>query len=293
MKLRRIAMAMLAAGGLVLAGANTVAAAPGGQSAVHAHRVCATGKDGLAGCHSWVVTDAKGKPKASSGPTGLSPAKIKTAYGYGTSTTAGAGKTIAIVDAYDDPTALSDFNTFSSQFGLPTCASSTCFQKVNQSGGTKTPRVDAGWALEISLDVQWAHAIAPGAKILLVEASSASFTNLLAAEDYVKQHADYVSNSWGGNEFSGETGSAYDSHFVKSGVSFFVSAGDNGTPAEYPSSSPNVISVGGTKLTVDSNGNYLDETAWSEGGGGCSAYEPATSAQAGFSGYAQVGCKGK
>src|SRR3954447_8943998 len=148
MKLRRIAMAMLAAGGLVLAGANTVAAAPGGQSAVHAHRVCATGKDGLAGCPSWVVPDAKGKPKASSGPTGLSPAKIKTAYGYGTSTTAGAGKTIAIVDAYDDPTALSDFNPSSTHCGPPPSASSPCSKKVTKSGATKPPRVDAGWALE-------------------------------------------------------------------------------------------------------------------------------------------------
>ncbi len=73
-------------------------------------------------------------------------------------------------------------------------------------------RADRGWALEIWLDVQWTHAIAPGAKILLVEASSNSFANLLAAEDYAKANAQYVSNRWGGSEFSGE--SAYDSHFA-------------------------------------------------------------------------------
>src|SRR5262249_41643825 len=147
---------------------------------------------------------------------------------------------------------------FSSQYGLPACTTQNgCFTKVNQNGGTSYPRKDAGWALEISLDVQWAHAIAPGAKILLVEATTNSFANLLAAEDYAKAHAQYVSSSWGASEFSGEN--SYDSHFALSGVSFFVSSGDNGTPAEYPSSSPNVISVGGTTLHF-SGSNFTSET---------------------------------
>jgi subtilase family serine protease len=295
MRLRRIGMAMLAAGGLVLAGANTVAAAPGGQAAVHAHRVCATGKDGSAGCHSWVVTDAKGKPMASTGPTGLSPDTIKAAYNW-TAIGDGAGKTIAIVDAYDDPTAKADLDAFDKTFfpttaTFPSCTSTistSCFSKVNQTGGTKLPRADAGWALEISLDVQWAHAIAPKAKILLVEASSASFTNLLTAEDYAsnknKGAADYISNSWGGSEFSGET--AYDAHFSTTGVSYFVSAGDSGLPAEYPSASNKVISVGGTTL----NGNGT-EYVWTDGGGGCSAYESADPAQSRYASYGQAGCR--
>jgi subtilase family serine protease len=231
------------------------------------------------------------RPNASSSPTGLSPATIKSAYGFTTSNTAGAGRTIAIVDAYDDPTAESDLNTFSSQYGLPACTTANgCFTKVNQTGGTKYPKTNAGWALEISLDVQWAHAIAPGARILLVEATTNSFTNLLAGEDYAAAHAQYVSNSWGGSEFNGEN--AYDSHFVHSGVSFFVSSGDAGTPAEYPSSSPNVISVGGTTLNF-SGGTFSSETGWSGSGGGCSVYENATSAQSGFSQYGQVNCAGK
>jgi hypothetical protein len=132
-------------------------------------------------------------------------------------------------------------------------------RRSTRPGGTASyPRKGAGWALEISLDVQWAHAIAPGAKILLVEASSNSFANLLAAEDYAKTHADYVSNSWGASEFSGE--SSYDSHFIQSGVGFFVSSGDAGLPAEYPSASPNVISVGGTTLHF-SGGTFTSETA--------------------------------
>lgn len=246
---------------------------------------------GTARCHALVESNGA-TPNATTSPTGLSPATIKAAYGFSTSSTAGAGKTIAIVDAYDDPTAENDLNAFSTQFGLPPCTTANgCFAKVNQTGGTAYPRKDAGWALEISLDVQWAHAIAPGAKILLVEASSNSFANLLAAEDYAKAHAQYVSNSWGGSEFSGETG--YDSHFVQSGVSFFVSSGDAGLPAEYPSSSPYVISVGGTTLRFDSSGNLTDETGWSGGGGGCSLYETATSAQSSFSEYAQVSCAGK
>jgi subtilase family serine protease len=230
-------------------------------------------------------------PHNGGSPSGLSPAKIKSAYAFPTSATAGAGQTIAIVDAFDDPTAEVDLDFFSSTFGLPACTTANgCFKKVNQTGGTKYPKANAGWALEISLDVQWAHAIAPGAKILLVEATSNSFTNLLAAEDYAAAHAAYVSNSWGANEFSGET--AYDAHFVHAGVSFFVSSGDAGTPAEYPSSSPGVISVGGTTLHFASGGNFTSETGWSGSGGGCSTYETAPADQTAFAEYGQLSCGG-
>lgn len=236
-------------------------------------------------CHAWVF------PNASPSPVGLTPGQMKAAYNFSTGLTAGAGKTIAIVDAYDLPTAEKDLNIFSSAFGLPSCTTANgCFKKVNQSGGTSYPKYSSGWGLEIALDIEWAHAIAPGAKILLVEATSNSFANLLAGEDYAKTHASYVSNSWGGSEFSGEN--SYDSHFLQSGVAFFVAAGDAGTPAEYPSSSPNVISVGGTLLTFNSDGTLANETGWTSGGGGCSVYESATSAQSGFATYGQVNCSG-
>jgi subtilase family serine protease len=231
------------------------------------------------------------RPGVSTSPTGLSPATIKSVYSFPTSLTAGAGKTIAIVDAFDDPTAESDLGVFSSQYGLPACTTANgCFSKVNQTGGSSYPRTDSGWALEISLDIQWAHAIAPGAKILLVEAKTNSFTNLLAAEDYAKAHAEYVSNSWGAGEFSSEA--SYDSHFTQAGVSFFASSGDSGTPATYPSASPKVISVGGTTLHF-SGGTFTSETGWSGSGGGCSVYETATAAQSSFSQYGQVNCAGK
>jgi subtilase family serine protease len=223
--------------------------------------------------------------------SGYSPQQINGAYSL-SGTYNGSGVTIAIVDAYDDPTAASDFDTFSQQFGLPTIAGGcNCFQKVNQTGGTKYPRTNSGWALEISLDIEWAHAIAPQAHILLVEANSNSFTNLLAAEDYATAHAQVVSNSWGSSEFSGET--SYDSHFNKP-VAITVSAGDSGTPAEYPSSSPYVLSIGGTTLQINgttggggcvsSGCTYGGETVWSSGGGGASAYEAEPGYQAGYCG---------
>jgi subtilase family serine protease len=249
-------------------------------AAAQPQKVCGPAGVATARCHALVSMNGVGR-FATSGPTGLSPAAIKGGYSFPTDPTAGAGKTIAIVDAFDDPTAEKDLGVFSTTFGLPQCTTANgCFTKVNQNGGTSYPRKDAGWALEISLDIQWAHAIAPGAKILLVEATTNSFTNLLAAEDYAKAHAQYVSNSWGASEFSGET--AFDSHFIQTGVSFFVSSGDAGLPAEYPSASPNVISVGGTRLTVNGT-TFVSEVGWSSGGGGCSAFETRTSAQASFS----------
>jgi subtilase family serine protease len=240
---------------------------------------------------NWAQPMFRVRPQVTTAPTGLSPAQVKAAYGFSTSSTAGTGKTIAIVDAYDDPTAEKDLGVFSTQFGLPACTTANgCFKKVSQTGTSKYPKANAGWALEISLDVQWAHAVAPGAHILLVEATSASTSNLMAAEDYAGAHAQYVSNSWGGNEFSSEAST--DSHFARSGVSYFVSSGDNGLPAEWPSSSPNVISVGGTTLHF-SSGVFTSETGWASGGGGCSSYETASPAQAAFSGYGQAACAGK
>jgi subtilase family serine protease len=226
---------------------------------------------------------------ATSAPTGLSSAQVQSVYSFPTSPAAGFGETIAIVDAYNDPTIAPDLNTFDSQYGLPACTTSNgCFTKVNQTGGASYPRNNSGWALEISLDVEWAHAIAPAAHILLVEAKSNSFANLTTAEDYAKAHAQYVSNSWGSGEFSGE--SSYDSHFSQPGVSFFASSGDSGGAVEYPSASPNVISVGGTSLHFDPTGAFTGETAWSSGGGGCSLYETATGAQLALATFSQVGC---
>jgi subtilase family serine protease len=179
------------------------------------------------------------------------------------------------VDAYDDPNIESDLGMYSTQFGLPSCTTANgCFKKVDQTGGSTYPRKDAGWSLEIALDVEIVHAICPNCKILLVEAKSNSFANLIAAEDYAIAHATIVSNSWGGSEFSSETTSSYDGHFNHIGHPITFSSGDSGYGAEYPAASQYVTAVGGTTLTLNSNDTYKSETVWSGAGSGCSAYEP-------------------
>ena len=230
------------------------------------------------------------KKAATISPTGLLPTQIRHAYGFdqlacsytgtfGDSTLCGNGQTIAIVDAYDDPTIQSDLTIFSNQYGLPDCTTTNgCFVKTTPQG---TPRSDQGWAVEESLDVQWAHAIAPGAKIILVESKTAKFSNFLNAVDYaVKQGANQVSMSWGGPEFSSE--SSHDSHFNKNNVSFFASSGDSGSGTIYPAASPYVVSVGGTTLNVNSSGNVSSEIGWSGSGGGMSLYESEQSYQTNY-----------
>lgn len=250
--------------------------------------VCPPTKAGIMRCFARI---RKGGASARR-PYGLSPAAIKSAYGFPTSLSAGRGRTIAIVGANNAPHIEGDLSAFSKQYGLPACTTKNrCFLKVSQAGSTSSyPKNDPGWALEMSMDVEWAHAIAPGADILLVEATSAALTNLAKAENYARKHAQYVSNSWGGAELSNER--SYDVHFVQTGVSFFVASGDDGYGAEYPSSSPNVISVGGTTLSGVGTSS-VKETGWNGSGGGCSRYEPAGSDQVNFVQYASMGCAGK
>jgi subtilase family serine protease len=219
-------------------------------------------------------------PAVSSGPVGYTPAQIRHAYGFDQVPLNGAGQTIAIVDAYDDPTITADLHAFDQHFGL----ADPVLTKVNEYGGTSYPAPNADWAVEISLDVEWAHAIAPGASILLVEANSNSYSDLMTAVNYARNQAgvSVLSMSWGGSEFQGETG--YDAYFITpsdhQGVTFVASSGDAGT-IEYPAASPNVLSVGGTTLTIGPGNTHGGETAWSGSGGGISAYEPTPSYQLG------------
>lgn len=191
----------------------------------------------------------------------------------------GGSRMIAIVDAYDAPHAAEDLATFSAQFGLPAAN----FHVVYASG-TK-PAYDMGWEFEESLDVQWAHAMAPHADIVLVEAASNSFADLMTAEDVASKLVSAagggeVSNSWSGSEFNGET--AYDSHFTQAGVVYLASAGDYpGTG--WPSTSPNVLAAGGTTVRRNpSTGNYIAEVSWEDAGGGISPVEPRPSYQSGI-----------
>ncbi|HET6251906.1 MAG TPA: S53 family peptidase [Tepidisphaeraceae bacterium] len=226
------------------------------------------------------VPDATLQPAASSATTvaGFTPSQIRTAYGLNQVSGTGAGQTIAIVDAYNDPNIVSDLGVFDSHFGLTAPPS---FKVVGQSGGsTAGIATDAGWAGEISLDVEWTHAIAPGANILLVEANSATLTNLLAAVNYARNATgvSVVSMSWGGSEFYGQTqdDSTFTTPAGHNGVTFIAASGDEGSRygVEWPASSPNVLSVGGTTLTVaSSSGLYGTQSPWSDSTGGYSAYE--------------------
>jgi hypothetical protein len=228
---------------------------------------------------------------SSSLPSGFNPAQIRHAYGFdqislnnGTVRGDGSGQTIAIVDAYNDPNISSNLATFDSTFGF---AAPPSFRVVNQSGGTALPGASASWGLEESLDVEWAHAVGPGARIVLVEANSASLTDLLSAVNYARNLSgvSVVSMSWGAGEFSGE--SSYNSYFTTpaghAGVTFVASSGDSGSAGapEWPSVASDVLAVGGTQLTLNASGNYSSETAWSGSGGGVSAYETQPSFQKG------------
>ena len=230
---------------------------------------------------------------------GFTPSQIKTAYGFstitfsnGAATGDGAGQTIAIVDAFDAPYIQSDLGVFDGQFGLNAPPS---FKVVNESGGSKLPATNPGWAGEISLDVEWAHAIAPAANILLVEANSASLTDLLAGVNYAR-HApgvSAVSMSWGGSEFFSFNGTEFtgetqdDSFFTTpsghGGITFVASAGDGGSGArvQWPAVSPNVVSVGGTSLYTSADGTYSTEYSWIGTSGGNSAIEPTPAYQSG------------
>ncbi len=205
--------------------------------------------------------------------SGLTPANLQSAYAL-PSATAGAGKTVALVDSNDDPNAESDLATYRSNFGLPACTTANgCFKKVNQTGGTTYPTGDTGWGGEISLDLDMVSASCPLCHILLVEATSASDANLgIAVNEAVSLGAVAVSNSYGGPEASNET--TEDTQYYKHpGIAITASTGDDAYGVQYPAASQYVTAVGGTSLTSASNARGWAETAWNDAGSGCSSYE--------------------
>ena len=226
---------------------------------------------GFAACKALVRTDAGARSFSPAAPSGLSPANLKAAYKL---PAGGAGLTVAIVDAQDDPKAESDLAVYRSTFGLPACTTANgCFKKVNQNGAASPlPAGDTGWAEEISLDLDMVSAVCPSCHILLVEATSASINNLGAAVNTaVRLGAVAVSNSYGAAEFSTETSA--DTFYNHPGVAITVSSGDSGYGVEYPAASRYVTAVGGTHLTTSSTSRGWTETAWNGAGSGCSRYE--------------------
>ena len=280
-RLRRLGagLAVVATAGFAAAvPAPAQAAAPGpGTKATAVRALCAGPvKTGELSCFALARTDVAGRlgvlsPQAP--PAGYGPADLQSAYAL-PSTTGGGGQTVAIVDAFDNPNAEADLTVYRAQFGLPPCTTANgCFSKVNQGGlASPLPTPDAGWAAEISLDVQMVSAVCPNCRILLVEANSNLNSDLFTAVNQaVALGAKFVSNSYGASENIGETDS--DAFFNHPGVAITVSSGDNGFGVSYPASSKYVTAVGGTSLTRTGSGRGWAETAWNGAGSGCSLFE--------------------
>jgi len=247
----------------------------------HSHvSVCADAAPGTARCHARVVVDAQGQPTPNATVSGFGPADLQSAYNL-PSATAGAGQVVGIVDAFGYPNAETDLATYRAQFGLPACTTANgCFKKVNQNGVQGSyPRTDTGWSEEQALDVDMASAICPNCKILLVQASSASFSDLATAVNTAAAlGATVISNSYGGGESS--SGLTFESAYNHPGIPVTVSSGDSGFGVEFPASSRFVTAVGGTHLTrATGTARGWSETVWSGAGAGCSGLIPKPSWQ--------------
>jgi hypothetical protein len=254
-----------------------------------------------------------------SGPAGgYSPGQLAAAYGVNPA--AATSQTVAIVDAYQDPSVTADLNAFDAQYGLP-AETGTSFNVVSQTGGSVSGiNTDVGWAGEITLDVEAVRGLCHACKILLVEANSSNDTDLGAAVDYAAAHASIVSNSYGGTE-SGPPSSDYN----HPGIAILASTGDDGwydwdgfnlgfmsnNAPEVPASYPTVVGVGGTTLDLNPNGTRASETVWNDNGpfdaegfafantygitggaagSGCSGLYTAQTWQQDVSGYSTLGC---
>jgi subtilase family serine protease len=266
--------------GMIGVAAAATMAAPGASQSVRAElqlsgrtyhaAVCAHGNPvGTARCFAHVVTDARGnikngKATPAAVPGGYGPADLKAAYAV----PAGSGTpTVAIVDAYAYPRAEADLAAYRSQYGLPACTTANgCLRIVGQTGGRPPSRVDVGWDQEQALDLDMVSAACPNCHILLVQASSASFSNLWTGVDYAKtQGVKAVSNSYGNTDSSSYA--QYDSHYTANNIAITVSTGDYGYGAQWPATSPGAIAVGGTSLTRGGAG--YSESAWNGAGSGC------------------------
>ena len=264
-------------------------------------------------------------PSPAAGDFGLRPQDLHTAYSLPTS--APTAQTIAIVDAYNDPAAETDLRTYSEAFSLPACTTANgCFEQVNQKGeagnlpfpktlgeleaarkGSKAEAENAeeatGWGLEISLDIETAHAVCESCNIVLVEAGEPTNLDLEAAEHSAESlGATEISNSYGGPE-EGSTAHEQAGPYNHAGTVITASAGDNGYldwdsglgAVEFPAASPHVVAVGGTRLKLGAGSTWASETIWNgdgAGGGGCSTIFAAPNWQLSLSSWSAVGCSG-
>jgi subtilase family serine protease len=264
----------LAATALTATGLPAATAAPG-HGHGHGHkRVCtSTPAVGTAACTAEVRTkDDSATPDATTTyASGYSPVQLQKAYNV--PTPAGV-PTIAIVDAYANPNAQSDLNTYRTRFGLGAKTIAQYRQNNTVISSRNKPAASTGWGQEESLDLDMASAICPACNLVYVGANSSGFTDLVAAENVAHKHATVVSNSYGGSEFSGETSSAYSAAYNVPGHISTISSGDDSYGVEFPAAlnGQYVVSVGGTSLQLNSDGTRASETVWSGAGSGCSAY---------------------
>jgi subtilase family serine protease len=296
MRTNRRAMVGVLAGSLFFATLVALPAAAAGGSSSRYHgangetdvSVCSSAVPaGQASCSARRRTDSAATSQRPARPGALrssaaignngayDPLYLQSAY-VTPSATNGAGQTVAIVDAYNDPSAETDLGNYRSFFGLSACTTvNGCFLKVDEHGGTNYPSGNTGWSQEISLDLDMVSALCANCHILLVEANSASISDLgTAVNEAVALGANVVSNSYGGPEYSGETSDS-SSYYNHLGVAVTVAAGDSGYGPEFPASSNTVTAVGGTSLqqATDTGTRNATETVWSGTGSGCSAYE--------------------
>jgi hypothetical protein len=279
--------AVAAAPGASAAQSGSGAAGPAAAAAPPSHdfrSACASAAAGYAAClalirsgiqpHLQPAARSAARPDAAPAGYGYGPDSLQSAYKL-PSATNGAGQTVAIVDAYNDPNASSDLAAYRAAWGLPACGAG-CFSVVNENGQASPLPANAagtGWDVEESLDIDMVSAICPNCHILLVEANSASDGDLgTAVNSAVALGAKFVSNSYGGPDSNYD--SLYDNYYDHPGVAVTASAGDFDYEVEYPASSEYVTAVGGTTLTPAGNSRGWNETVWSGSGSGCSTYEP-------------------
>jgi subtilase family serine protease len=286
---KRIFAALLGAGALAVSALT--AGVPGADAAsprlthfsgLHAQRVCAKPTAGHAACFAKVLVNKKGAIPMATAPlsSALSPTQLKAAYNL--PSTGGAGRTVAIVDAYGYPNLERDLSIYRSTYGMSACTTANgCLKIVDQNGGTSLPRTDVGWSQEQALDVDAVSATCPDCHILVVQAKTASFANLGAAVNTAARASGVVaiSNSYGGGDAPDTT---YGTYYNHPGIAVTASTGDNGYQGgSYPASSSYVTAVGGTSLKM-SGTTRVSETVWSGAGSGCSTYNTALAAASSF-----------
>ena len=273
--------------------APTSAYAAGGESI---QASCGSVAPGYARCLSLQVVNAPGARQfTGSTPRGFTPTDLRSAYNL-PSTVAGSGQTVAIVDAYDDPSAESDLGVYRARFGIAACTTGNgCFRRVDEWGGSNYPIFQADWSGEISLDLDMVSAICPLCHIVLVEAANNSIDDLgIAVNEAAALGASAISNSWGAPEVICSGCAQFDQDFDHPGIAITAAAGDWGYGVSWPAAVPSVIGIGGTSLTRAGNSRGWSETVWNNNGGatgsGCSSYEEQPSWQASNTDVTGSGC---